>query len=122
MTRNKKVFSNFFKKLKRYSQKAGLRISYASLLMYYAYTRRETPLWAKNIILGSIAYFISPIDAVPDLTPFLGYTDDWGILSFGLVTIAAYIDDEVRSKAKSRLMEFFPKINLKEIEAVEDQL
>lgn len=122
MTRNKKVFSNFFKKLKRYSQKAGIRISYASLLMYYAYTRRETPLWAKNIILGSIAYFISPIDAVPDLTPFLGYTDDWGILSFGLVTIAAYIDDEVRSKAKSRLMEFFPKINLKEIEAVEDQL
>jgi len=122
MTGNKRIFSNFFKKLKYFSQKAGIRIGYASLLMYYAYSRRETPLWAKNIILGSIAYFISPIDAVPDLTPFLGYTDDWGILSFGLVTIAAYIDDEVRGKARLRLMEFFPKINLKEIEAVEEQL
>lgn len=122
MTRSKKVFLDFFKKLKHYSQKAGIRIGYASLLMYYAYTRRETPLWAKNIILGSIAYFISPIDAIPDLTPFLGYTDDWGILSFGLVTIAAYIDEEVRSKARQRLVEFFPKINLKEIEVVEEQL
>lgn len=122
MTRSKKVFVSFFEKLKRFGQKAGIRIGYASLLMYYAYTRRETPLWAKNIILGSIAYFISPIDAVPDLTPFLGYTDDWGVLSFGLVTIAAYIDDEVRSKARQRLLEFFPKINLKEVEAVEEQL
>lgn len=122
MTRNRKVFVNFFKKLKAYGQKAGTRVGYASLLMYYAYTRRETPMWAKNIILGSIAYFISPIDAVPDLTPFLGYTDDWGILSFGLVTIAACIDEEVRIKARQRLVEFFPKVNLEEIEAVEEQL
>ena len=66
----------------------------------YAFKRKETPAWAKRIITGILAYFIAPLDAIPDLTPFLGFTDDVGLLGFGLVTIAAYINDEVKSKSR----------------------
>lgn len=91
--------------------KLGQKVIYSVLLLYYAYGNTHTPSWAKNIIIGSLGYFLSPIDAIPDLSPFLGYTDDIGILSFGLVTIACYITDEVRSKAEVKLKSFFGEVD-----------
>lgn len=79
--------------------------------MYNAFRNDETPSWAKNIIIGALGYFLSPIDVIPDLSPFLGYTDDLGILSFGLVTIACYINEEVRSKSVDQLRKFFGKVD-----------
>lgn len=91
--------SYFLKYLKVLSTKGV----YIILLLYYAYKSVETPSWAKRIIIGALAYFVSPIDSIPDLTPFIGLTDDMGVLSFGLVTIACYITKEVRELAKSQL-------------------
>ena len=96
-----------WKKLKASSKKLGIKVVYTILLLFFAYSRDETPRWAKSVVIGSIGYFLSPIDAVPDLTPFLGYTDDIGVLSFGLVTIAAYINEEVKNKAKRQLGSLF---------------
>jgi uncharacterized membrane protein YkvA (DUF1232 family) len=76
---------------------------YAALLMYYAYARTDTPAWAKRIVMGAFVYLISPIDAIPDLSPIVGYTDDLGVLTYGLVMIAAYINDEVREAAREKL-------------------
>ena len=60
--------SNLWKKLRVYARKIGIKAVYTVLLLFYAYQRAETPSWAKNIILGVLGYFLSPIDAVPDLT------------------------------------------------------
>ena len=76
-----------FRKLKNSFKLLGQRAVYTVLLMFYAFKRKDTPAWAKNIIIGAIAYFLNPFDGLPDLTPILGYTDDIGVLSFGLVTI-----------------------------------
>lgn len=89
------------------------------MLLYYAYKRKDTPRWAKNIIIGAISYFLAPFDGVPDLTPFLGFTDDLGLLSFGLVTISCYIDDEVKVNAKKGLSRFFKEVNLDTIAEVD---
>jgi uncharacterized membrane protein YkvA (DUF1232 family) len=87
-------------------QALSQQMIYAVLLLYYAYKRKETPPWAKKIILGSLAYFLSPIDSIPDLTPVIGFTDDLGVMSFGIVTIACYINEEVRTKARKKLSHF----------------
>ena len=113
---------SFFVKLKKRARKIGMKAAYSLLLMYNAYTRKDTPQWAKNIILGAIGYFIAPIDALPDLTPFLGYTDDLGILSFGLVTIAGYINDDVKINARKQLHNYFGSIDLDEIQEVDAKL
>jgi uncharacterized membrane protein YkvA (DUF1232 family) len=63
-----------------------------------------------------------PFDALPDLTPIIGYTDDLGVLSFGLVTIAAYVNDEVRIKARLKLRDWFGEINAEELSEVDEQL
>ncbi len=100
----------------------GVKLTYSALLLYYAYERTDTPTWAKNIILGSLAYLVSPLDAVPDLTPFLGFTDDLGVLSLGLVTIACYIDNAVREKAKFRLNTFFKVVDEQDLLEVDARL
>jgi len=100
----------------------GVKITYSALLLYYAYQRKDTPAWAKNIIIGSLAYLLSPFDAIPDLTPFIGFTDDLGVLSFGLVTIACYIDDTVRDNAKFRLHKFFKVVDEEDLLEVDSRL
>ncbi len=97
----------FVKYISQWFQSMGVKVVYAALLLYHAFNSKDTPKWAKNVIIGALAYFVSPIDGIPDLTPFLGFTDDMGILSFGLVMIACYIDDGIRMKARKNLSRFF---------------
>ena len=113
--------SNLWIKLTKFAKVIGVKAVYSILLLFYAYRRKDTPRWAKNIVIGTLGYFLSPIDAVPDLTPIIGYTDDIGVLSFGLVTIAAYINDEVKKKAKTRLDSWFNDYDPKEIDEVDQQ-
>lgn len=110
------------KKIQKFAKDAGLKVVYSVLLLFYAYRRSDTPVWAKRIIIGVLGYFISPIDMLPDLTPILGYTDDLGVLSFGLVTIAAYINDDVRITARKKLQDWFGHFNVEELVEVDQKL
>lgn len=113
---------SFWQKIKNYARQAGLKTAYTGLLLYYAYKRKDTPGWAKKLVLGVLGYFISPIDALPDFTPLLGYTDDLGVLTFGLVTIACYIDKEVKGKARKQLDKWFGDFDEAELAEVDKQL
>ncbi len=108
--------------LRKYARRLGIQAVYSMLLLLHAYRRPDTPRWAKNIVLGVLGYVISPIDAIPDLTPILGYTDDIGMLSFGVVTIAAYINEDVRTKAKKQLKDWFGDYDAKELQEIDEQL
>jgi|AntRauTorckE5430_2_1112549.scaffolds.fasta_scaffold09899_1 uncharacterized membrane protein YkvA (DUF1232 family) len=114
--------AKLWSKVTNYAQRAGVKLIYSVLLMWYAYERKDTPPWAKRIILGALAYFISPIDFIPDLTPFLGFTDDLGILGMGLVAIAAYINDDVRKNARERLSKWFKNYKESDLREVDDKL
>lgn len=114
--------SGLWEKLRAYAKQAGIKTVYSALLLFYAYRRKETPSWAKNIIIGTLGYFLAPIDAIPDLSPLIGYTDDIGVLSFGLVTIASYINQGVRENARERLKTWFGAYDPKDIEDVEKTL
>lgn len=114
--------SSLFRYLGARLKTIGVKLTYSALLLYYAYEREDTPAWAKNIILGSLAYLVSPIDAVPDLTPFIGFTDDLGVLSFGLVTIACYIDKNVRENAKAKVYKYFKIVDEEDLLEVDAAL
>jgi uncharacterized membrane protein YkvA (DUF1232 family) len=114
--------SKFWNTIRSYAKKIGIQSVYASLLLFYAFKRKETPTWAKNIIVGVLGYLIAPIDFIPDLTPFIGFTDDFGILGFGLVTIAAYINDSVKEQARTKLKDWFGNYHASELEQVDKKL
>lgn len=115
--------AKLMEKLKNYFQQAGMKAVYMVMLLFYAYKRKETPIWARNVIFGTLGYFISPIDALPDLTPIIGYTDDIGVLTFGLVTIACYVNDDVRIKARKKVKKWFGEAyNLTELKEIDDKI
>jgi len=95
---------------------------YILLLLFFAYNEEGTPTWAKKIVLGSFAYFLSPIDAIPDLTPLIGMTDDLSVLSFGLITIACYINDDIRVKARLKLVHILKSEPVDIIEEIDSWL
>jgi len=124
MSNYRRFFSEnaFWGKLKSYARAAGTKAVYSALLLYFAYKRKETPAWAKRTILGVLGYLIMPIDAIPDLSPFIGYTDDLGFLSMGLVIVAGYINDDVRGQARERLAQWFPEVAEEELAEVDEKL
>lgn len=112
----------FWRKLQKFGRKAGIKVIYSALLLFYAYRRKDTPTWAKTIVLGVLGYFITPIDFIPDLSPILGYTDDLGWLTFGLVTVAGYINEDVRGRARAKLGDWFGDYAPEELEPVDKHL
>jgi uncharacterized membrane protein YkvA (DUF1232 family) len=114
--------NKLWRKLNAYARQAGIKVVYAALLLYYAYRRKDTPHWARRVVVGVLGYFLSPIDALPDLTPILGYTDDLGVLAFGLVTIAAYVDAGVKQQAREKLQAWFGAYNEEELKEIDDKV
>jgi uncharacterized membrane protein YkvA (DUF1232 family) len=97
----------FWEKLKRYAKKAGSSVVYAVLLLYYTLQKPEVPTKAKATIIGALGYFIFPFDLIPDVMVGVGYTDDLGALGIALFQVAIYIDNEIKQKAKEKLIEWF---------------
>ena len=97
----------FWEKVTKYAKDAGESALTPALKMYYAATDEKTPAWAKSTIYAALAYFISPVDAVPDILPVVGYSDDVAILLAALGATAAHITAEHVSKAEETLQRWF---------------
>lgn len=113
MTINSKELQNtvysdesFWEKAKTYALVAGKEVIETALKLYYAMKDTDTPAWAKTIILGALAYFILPADAVPDLIPG-GYTDDLGALAVAAWTVAQHIKESHTEMAQNTMERWF---------------
>ena len=42
---------------------------------------KNVSVGVKTLIIGGLAYFVSPVDAIPDIAPIVGYLDDAGVIS-----------------------------------------
>lgn len=97
----------FREKLARVARAAGRELVEKALWLYFAARRPETPRWARATVYAALAYFVVPLDAIPDLAPVAGYTDDISVLGLAVVTIAAYIDDGVKARTRRVLGRWF---------------
>ena len=88
----------FWDKLKRV---AG-NIPFAEDLVaaYYCATDPTTPSRVKLMLIGAIAYFVLPTDAVADLLPLIGFADDAAVLAAAITQVAGSITDEHRARAR----------------------
>lgn len=93
----------FWDKLKRV---AG-RIPFAEDLVaaFYCATDSGTPSRVKLILIGAIAYFVLPTDAVADLLPLIGFADDAAVLAAAITQVAGSITEEHRARARKVLGE-----------------
>ncbi len=72
---------------------------------YYCAFDRETPLRVKGMLLGAIAYFVLPTDAIPDVMPVIGFTDDAAVLAAALKLVADHITPVHRAAAQDKFNE-----------------
>lgn len=59
---------------------------------YFTGAYREVPYWAIGASALALVYVLSPIDAIPDIIPGLGYLDDATVLAFCLKLVEAELD------------------------------
>ena len=98
---------SFWDKVVKFAKTAGREVIEKALWLYYAAQQPHTPLWAKTAIYGALGYFISPIDAIPDITPMVGYADDLAVLAAAVATVATYITAEVKERAAEKVRGWF---------------
>lgn len=99
--------NSFWDKVKHFALKAGQEVIEKALCLYYAAQQPSTPAWAKTVIYGALAYFVLPMDAVPDAIPVAGFTDDMGALAAALGVVAIHVTEDVKRMAAQRMREWF---------------
>ncbi len=86
-------------------RRAAAKLPFAedALAAWHCLRDPATPRRTRLILMSAVAYFVLPIDAVPDLMPFLGFTDDAAVFAAALAAVAGAIKPEHREQAKETL-------------------
>jgi uncharacterized membrane protein YkvA (DUF1232 family) len=95
------VRRGFWKKMRKFA--ARLPFAEDLLAAYYCAFDRDTPLQVKVALIGALAYFVLPFDAVPDMLPMLGFADDAAVLATALRLVASHLTPAHREAAKRTL-------------------
>ena len=101
---NRQILLN---KIGKLALSAGKPVIEKALQLFYATQSPDTPAWAKRVIYGALAYLILPIDTIPDYLPVVGFTDDLGVITAALTTVASYISPEIKAKSKAKMAQWF---------------
>jgi uncharacterized membrane protein YkvA (DUF1232 family) len=99
----------FWEKLKNFAVSAGREVVEKALTLYYTAQSPNVPAWAKTVVIGALTYFISPVDAIPDILVGIGFTDDLGVLLAAIATVSIYINAETKQQAQQKLTDWFGK-------------
>lgn len=97
----------FFEKISRIAKRAGAKLVYAALILYYTLESDKVSVKEKAIILGALGYLISPLDLVPDAIPIAGLSEDLAVLIYVLHKVWGEVSDDVKNKAHSKLSTWF---------------
>ena len=92
-----RVQRGFWPKIRRTAAK--IPFAGQALSVYYAARDPETPTAAKGLMLGALAYFVLPIDAIPDIFAGIGFTDDAAVIAALIATLGANIRKRHRDQA-----------------------
>ncbi len=111
---------SFWKKLLKNGRKAGMKLVYTALLLYYILEDKDVPFRAKAIIIAALGYFVFPLDAIVDITPVIGYSDDISILLFALSQVVKYVSPEIKQKAGSKIDKLFRGVEFDHKELIKE--
>jgi uncharacterized membrane protein YkvA (DUF1232 family) len=82
---------------------ASVPFAEQALAAWYCAFDRETPAAVRYTLVGALAYFILPFDALPDMLPLFGFADDASLLSAALLAVGSSVTDAHREAAREAL-------------------
>jgi len=118
---NKFTNSEFIDKISKIAKRAGAKLVYASLILYYTLQSDKISMKDKAIIVGALGYLISPLDVIPDAIPIAGLGDDLAVLIYVLNKIWGNVSEEIKEKAKEKLSKWFDEDEIEEINTLFDK-
>ena len=98
---------SFIEKIQRIAKRAGAKLVYVALILYYLIQSDKVSLKDKAVIIGALGYLISPLDVVPDAIPIAGLGDDLTVLLYALGKVWTSVDEEMKGKARGKLSKWF---------------
>ena len=108
-------------KISRIAKRAGSKLVYASLILFYTLQSNKVSVKDKAIIIGALGYLISPLDVVPDAIPIAGLGDDLAVLVYVLNKVWGNVEDDIKQKAKEKLSKWFDEDEISEIDGLFDE-
>ena len=97
----KQVLHDFPGKIREHSN--GVSFAVQATAMYYALKDPKTSIKVKVILAAALAYFIMPIDVIPDWILGFGFTDDLAVIVMVLKQLSGSVTEEHYSLARRRL-------------------
>ena len=98
---------SFIEKIQRIAERAGAKLVYVAVILYYLIQSDKVSLKDKAVIIGALGYLISPLDVVPDAIPIAGLGDDLTVLLYALGKVWTSVDEEMKGKARGKLSKWF---------------
>jgi uncharacterized membrane protein YkvA (DUF1232 family) len=113
--------TGFVEKISHIAKRAGAKLVYAALILYYTLQSKNVPLRDKAIIIGALGYLISPLDVIPDAIPIAGLGDDVAVLLYVLRKIKGDLTEEVKQRAYDKLSRWFDEDEIEEADHLWDE-
>ncbi|HWQ41187.1 MAG TPA: YkvA family protein, partial [Desulfosporosinus sp.] len=74
---------------------------------------REVPWQTLVLITAGLIYLVSPVDAIPDFMPLIGFSDDFAVLSAVIISVGRDLEKflawEKASTAEAEVLEIEPE-------------
>jgi uncharacterized membrane protein YkvA (DUF1232 family) len=93
-----RVDLGFWPKMRRVVAK--IPFAKEALSVWYCAKDDDTPIAAKGMMLAALAYFVLPVDAIPDFIAGLGYTDDAAVFTALMAIIGRNLKPKHKLAAK----------------------
>lgn len=110
--------SGFIDKISHIAKRAGAKLVYAALVLYYTLQSDAVPLKDKAIIIGALGYLISPLDVIPDAIPIAGLGDDLAVLLYVVKRVWGEVPEDIRDKAHGKLSKWFDEDEMGEADDI----
>ena len=99
-----RVARGFWPKIRKVVSKVPFAAD--ALSLWWCAKDPTTPTAAKGMILAALAYFVLPTDAIPDVLPAIGFTDDAAVIA----ALIAIIGKNLKSRHKDEARTFLAKL------------
>jgi uncharacterized membrane protein YkvA (DUF1232 family) len=98
----RRVARGFWPKMRKVA--ANVPFASEALAVWYCARDEETPVAAKGMMFAALAYFVMPIDAIPDFIAGIGYTDDAAVFMAMLTLVGKNLKPRHRAAAREAVV------------------
>jgi len=96
-----RVARGFWPKLKRVAR--HIPFAREAVALWYCAADPETPASAKAMVMAGLAYFVLPVDVIPDFIVGIGYTDDAAVIAAVLALVGKHVKPRHKEAAQAFL-------------------